>query len=64
VVDDMSHLRLFLCSLLMGLICIAALIGYAVLMQDWLAKPYNEESSSGISSKIYEENSLAATTAR
>jgi hypothetical protein len=41
----MSHLRLFLFSLLMVLICIAALIGHALLMQDWLIKPYDEETA-------------------
>ena len=61
----MSRMRLFLFSLLMGLVCVAALIGYALLMQDWIANPYNEEtvltnvestSSSGISSKISKGN--------
>jgi hypothetical protein len=44
VEEAMSRLRLFLCSLLMGLVCIAVLIGYVLLMQDWLSPPYNEEA--------------------
>lgn len=40
----MKRLHLFLWSLLMSLVCIAAVIGYAMMFQDGLAKPHNEEA--------------------
>ena len=43
--DVMRHSRLFLWSLLITLVCIAALIGIAMMLQDGIVKPHNEEAA-------------------